>query len=363
MIPATLVKIICVLSLASMAVSQEWRFYGGDAGGTRYSSLQQINPRNVGRLKQAWTYHTGEVTRGDRSTERHRIAPFESTPLVIDGVLYLTTPSSRVIALDAETGKEIWQFDPQAGLPGPRRFHQNRGVAYWQDKTGNDRRILYGTFDARLITLDARTGKPCRDFGKDGVVDLREGLTDFTPETEYGVTSPPVVYRDLVITGAEVPEYPSKGPSGMVRAFNIRSGKLVWTFHTIPQPGETGHETWQSDSWKGRTGANVWSVMSVDAERGLVFLPIGSASYDFYAPTVKVRTCSPIVWSRWTRPPANWFGTSRPCTTISGITICRRSPCSSMWGGMAAKFPRWLRSRRWVSYLFSTGLRESHCFR
>ena len=182
-------------------------------------------------------------------------------------------------------------------------------------------------------------------------------------ETEYGVTSPPVVYRDLVITGAEVPEYPSKGPSGMVRAFNIRSGKLVWTFHTIPQPGETGHETWQSDSWKGRTGANVWSVMSVDAERGLVFLPIGSASYDFYAPTVKVRTCSPIVWSRWTRPPANWFGTSRPCTTISGITICRRSPCSSMWGGMAAKFPRWLRSRRWVSYLFSTGLRESHCFR
>jgi len=184
MIPATLVKIICVLSLASMAVSQEWRFYGGDAGGTRYSSLQQINPRNVGRLRQAWTYHTGEVTRGDRSTERHRIAPFESTPLVLDGVLYLTTPSSRVIALDAETGKEIWQFDPQAGLPGPRRFHQNRGVAYWQDKTGNDGRILYGTFDARLIALDARTGKPCRDFGKDGVVDLREGLTGFTPETE-----------------------------------------------------------------------------------------------------------------------------------------------------------------------------------
>src|SRR2546426_4739200 len=355
MIPATLVKIICVLSLASMAVSQEWRFYGGDAGGTRYSSLQQINPRNVGRLKQAWTYHTGEVTRGDRSTERHRIAPFESTPLVIDGVLYLTTPSSRVIALDAETGKEIWEVDPQAGLPGPRRFHQNRGVAYWQDKTGNDRRILYGTFDARLITLDARTGKPCRDFGKDGVVDLREGLTDFTPETEYGVTSAPVVYRDLVITGAEVPEYPSKGPSGMVRAFNIRSGKLVWTFHTIPQPGETGHETWQSDSWKGRTGANVWSVMSVDAERGLVFLPIGSASYDFYGADRKGQNLFANCLVALDAATGNWFGTSRPCTTISGITICRRSPCSSMWGAMAAKFPRWLRSRRWVSYLFSTG--------
>ena len=282
MTSARLVKLICILSLSSLAGAQEWPFYGGDAGGTRYSSLQQINPRNVGRLKQVWTYHTREVTRGDRSTERHRIAPFESTPLVIDGVLYFTTPSSRVIALDAETGNEIWRFDPQAGLRGPHRFHQNRGVAYWQDSRGNDRRILYGTFDGRLIALDARSGKPCRDFGKDGVVDLRDGLTGLQPETEYAVTSPPAIYRDLVITGTEVPEYPSQGPSGMVRAFDIRSGRLVWTFHTIPQPGETGRESWENDSWKDRTGANVWSVMSVDAERGLVFLPIGSASYDFY---------------------------------------------------------------------------------
>ena len=277
-----LTEAIFILSLLSLACAQEWPFYGGDSGGTRHSALQQINPGNVGRLRPMWTYHTGEVTRGDRSTERHRIAPFESTPLVIDGILYFTTPSSRVIAIEAETGSEIWKFDPQAGFPGPRRFHQNRGVAYWQDKTGNDRRILYGTFDGQLIALDAGTGKPCRDFGKDGVVDLRQGLTGFSPETEYAVTSPPAIYRDLVITGTEVPEYPSKGPSGMVRAFNIRSGKLVWAFHTIPQPGETGHESWENDSWKERTGANVWSVMSVDAERGLVFLPIGSASYDFY---------------------------------------------------------------------------------
>jgi quinate dehydrogenase (quinone) len=282
MISATLFKFACVLLLLSAALAQEWKFYGGDAGGMRHSTLTQINPQNVTHLKQAWIYHTGEVTRGDRSTERHRIAPFESTPLVIDGVLYFTTPSSRVIALDAETGNEIWKFDPQAGLPGPRRFHQNRGIAYWQDSKGNDRRILYGTYDGHLIALDASTGKPCRDFGKDGAIDLREELTGFQPEMEFDVTSPPAVYRDLVIAGTEVPEYPSKGPSGVVRAFDIRSGKLMWTFHTIPQPGENGHETWEGDSWKGRTGANVWSVMSVDTERGLIFLPIGSAAYDFY---------------------------------------------------------------------------------
>src|SRR5213592_4460983 len=275
-------QILLLLVLVPNVSAQEWWFYGGDPGGTRYSSLQQINPRNVGLLRQAWTYHTGEVTRGDRSTERHRIAPFESTPLVVDGVLYFTTPSSRVIALAAETGNEIWQFDPQAGLPGPRRFHQNRGVAYWQDSRGNDRRILYGTFDGRLIALDARSGKPCRDFGKNGTVDLRAGVADAYPGAEYSVTSPPAVYHDLVITGAAVPEYPSKGPSGDVRAFDVRSGKLVWTFHTIPRQGEMGHESWEEDAWKERTGVNVWSMMSVDTKRGLIFLPIGSASYDFY---------------------------------------------------------------------------------
>ena len=124
---ATLFKFACVLSLSSVAFAQEWKFYGGDAGGTRHSALQQINPQNVARLKPAWTYHTGEVTRGDRSTERHRIAPFESTPLVIDGVLYFTTPSSRVIALDAETGNEIWKFDPQAGRPARAAFTRIAG--------------------------------------------------------------------------------------------------------------------------------------------------------------------------------------------------------------------------------------------
>ena len=139
--------------------------------------------------------------------------------------LYFSTPSNRVIALNAETGQEIWQFDPQAGRAGPRQFFQHRGVAYWQSKTGDDRRILYGTFDGRLIALDAKTGKPCRDFGKDGTVDLRAGIADAYPGAEYSVTSPPAIYQDLVITGAAVPEYPPKGPSGVVRAFDIRSGR------------------------------------------------------------------------------------------------------------------------------------------
>ena len=224
----------------------------------------------------------GELDRENNETGRHHVVPFESTPIVIDGALYFSTPSNRVIALDAETGKEIWRFDPQAGRAGPRHFFQHRGVAYWHGKSRDDGRILYGTFDGRLIALDAKTGKPCRAFGKDGTVDLRAGIADAYPAAEYSVTSPPAIYHDLVITGAAVPEYPSKGPSGQVRAFDVRSGKLAWTFHTIPRPGEVGHDSWEGDAWKERTGANVWSIMSVDLERGLVFLPIGSASYDFY---------------------------------------------------------------------------------
>jgi membrane-bound PQQ-dependent dehydrogenase (glucose/quinate/shikimate family) len=276
------VYLLVLIAVSTVISAQEWRFYGGDAGGTRSSSLTQITRQNVAQLKPAWVYHTGEVRRQQRSTPRHRVPPFESTPLVIDDVLYFSTPSNRVIALDAGTGREIWQFDPQAGRPGPRHYHQHRGVAYWQNALGDDRRILFGTYDGRLIALDARNGKACSDFGNDGVIDLRDGVEERRSHQLYAVTSPPAIYRDLVIIGAEVPEYPSTGPSGMVRAFAVRTAKPAWTFHTIPRPGEPGHETWQGDEWKRRTGANVWSVMSVDTERGLVFLPIGSPSYDFY---------------------------------------------------------------------------------
>jgi len=271
-----------LLPLSETADGQEWRSYGGDAGGTRFSPLTQITRKNVNQLKRAWTYHTGEVDRSGNATDRHNIAPFESTPIVVDGVLYFSTPSNRVIALDAETGTEIWKFDPQAGSGNMRRYYQHRGVSFWQSEDGRERRIVFGTFDGRLIALDAGSGKPCEKFGNGGTVDLRSGLDGDQPGAMYSVTSAPAIYKNLVITGAMVPEFPSKGPSGQVRAFDIRTGKLEWTFHTIPRPGEEAHETWSGEEWKGRTGANVWSTMSVDEKRGLVFLPIGSASYDFY---------------------------------------------------------------------------------
>lgn len=264
----------------------EWRFYGGDRGGTRYSPLKQIDRRNIGRLQRAWVYRTGELEVG------LKIAPFQAsfstTPLVVEGVMYLTTPSSRVIALDAETGRELWKFDPQAGC-SVRGFNSHRGVAYWEGRTtdgkSRDRRILFGTVDGKLYALNAETGKTYPDFGGECFVDLRaNGAGAWANDPTWGarVTSPPAVYKDLVIVGWGLPEAPSKGPTGDVRAYNVRTGALAWTFHTVPRPGEVGHETWEGDSWKDRAGTNVWSVMSVDEERGLVFLPVGSPTYDFY---------------------------------------------------------------------------------
>jgi len=276
------IQLAVMLCALGTAQAQEWRYYGGDAGGTRFSPLTQINRENVRRLRRVWTYHTGEVDRSGNSTDRHTIAPFESTPLIVDGVLYFSTPSNRVIALDAETGTEIWIYDPQEQSGKQRRYYQHRGVSYWQSKTGRERRIVFGTFDGRLISLDAKSGMPSKEFGQGGTLDLRAGLDGDQANALYSVTSAPAIYEDLVITGAMVPEFPSRGPSGSVRAFDVRTGKLAWTFHTIPRPGEQGHDSWDKESWKDRTGANVWSTMSVDEERGLVFLPVGSASYDFY---------------------------------------------------------------------------------
>ncbi|HEY8187096.1 MAG TPA: pyrroloquinoline quinone-dependent dehydrogenase [Pyrinomonadaceae bacterium] len=278
---------VCLCGLAAaQTLTSEWRFYGGDQEGTRYSSLRQVNRSNVAGLRRAWTYHTGELELGLQTAAFQ--ASFSCTPLVVNGVMYLSTPSSRVIALDAETGKEIWKFDPQADKK-QREFNSHRGVAYWEGPGAGgkklDRRILFGTVDGRLIALNAETGKPSPDFGAGGFVDLRAGDADrFRQEPSWGarVTSPPVIFKDLVIVGWGLPEYPAKGPSGDVRAFNVRSGKLVWTFHTVPRPGEPGNETWAGESWKDRMGVNVWSAMSVDEKRGLVFLPIGSPSYDFY---------------------------------------------------------------------------------
>ncbi len=286
--------------LYAQSPDNEWRFYGGDPGGARFSPLKQINRKNVHQLQRAWSYHTGEL---NLVSQHNANTGFAATPLVVDGVLYISTHSSRVIALDAETGVELWKYDAQAGKTGAaRQFQPNRGVSYWEglsaDGQFKDRRIVFGTADGRLIALDAGSGKPISGFGNSGSINLREGVWPqaffLSPNSQYAVTAPPVIYKDLVITGSRVSEGfpqgsakepsggPGKGPSGDVRAFDVRTGQLVWRFHTVPRPGEIGHETWEGDSWKDRTGVNVWSIMSVDLERGMVFLPIGSPAYDFY---------------------------------------------------------------------------------
>jgi glucose dehydrogenase/Zn ribbon nucleic-acid-binding protein len=280
----------CLLLAASVSFGQstsppgEWRSYGHDPGGMRYSPLDQITPKNVELLQRAWTYVLPP-------TPNSGISAFEATPLMVDGVLYFSTPIGQVVALDAETGKRLWLFDPDPAQSGTRRPNPSRGVAYWQGRSSVpcdgsnpefDRRLLFINADARLYALNPSSGRPCPDFGENGSVNLRVGVADKFPKGRYDATSPPGIYKDFVITGSEVQENPSKGPSGDIRAFDVHSGKLVWTFHTVPRPGEKGHDTWSGDEWVDRSGTNDWGPMSIDAEHGMVFLPIGSPSYDFY---------------------------------------------------------------------------------
>ncbi|MGH9658906.1 MAG: pyrroloquinoline quinone-dependent dehydrogenase [Bryobacteraceae bacterium] len=264
------------LLLASL-LAQDWPVYGGDPGGTKHSALKQIDRSNVARLRVAWTYRTGDMSDGKTYPVR---SAFETTPLVVDNVMYLTTPFCRLIALDAETGKERWAFDPRIDKEKPANLFINRGAAYWTD--GKLRRLFLGTLNARLWSIDASTGKPDDSFGAGGSIDLRAGVADRFPDRNYSMTSPPAIYKNLVICGALTADGEPQGPSGDVRAFDARTGKLVWRFHTVPRPGEFGHDTWEPGSWKDRAAANAWSILSVDVERGLVFLPLTSPATDYY---------------------------------------------------------------------------------
>ena len=262
----------------------DWRAYGRDAGGTRFSPLDQLTPRTIGRLKRAWTYHTGETTRLPNIGPDTDPPAFEATPLIVDGVMFVVTASSRMVALDAETGAELWVFDPQAEAPR-RIFHQLRGAAYWEGSAPDDRprrRLLYGTLHGELVCLDAANGRLCPDFGVKGRINLREGYTTRWPRALYAMTSAPAIFRDLAIVGTRVQESPSTGPAGVVRAFDVRSGKELWQFRGVPQKGEYGADTWPQPGAGDRSGVNVWSTMSVDVDRGMVFLPFGSPAYDFY---------------------------------------------------------------------------------
>ncbi len=266
-----------LLALACVAHAQQWPVTSGDAGGSRYSPLKSITRANVANLKQAWIYHTGDVSDGKTLPIR---SAFEATPLVVDGVMYITTPFSRLIALDPETGKELWAFDPKLDRERAYNLYINRGAAYWAE--GAKKRVFVGTLDGRLFSIDAKTGKQDDSFGNAGWVDLRKGAADKFPGRGYGMTSPPAIYKNLVICGSLTADGEPQGPFGDVRAFDARTGKQAWVFHTVAQKGEYGNDTWEGDSWKDRAAVNPWSLLSVDMERGIVFLPLTSPATDFY---------------------------------------------------------------------------------
>ena len=253
-------------SVLQIAGQTDWRHYGHDAGGMRYSPLKQIDVTNVTRLVRAWTYNTGKTGR-----------QFEATPLVIDNTMFLITPNEHVLALEPETGREIWNYDPRIGSGGVAR-----GVSFWPGDRQTGPRILFGTADGRLIALDAHTGKQALEFGDNGQVNLRTGVADRFPKAQYAITSPPAIYRDLVIVGPEIQEGPSHGPSGDPRAFDVRSGKLVWTLHILPRPGEPAAETWGPDGLKDRAGPSLWGFMTIDMESGMLFLPVGNPADGMY---------------------------------------------------------------------------------
>lgn len=259
----------------------EWPHYARDLAATHYSALDQITAGNIGRLSVAWEWKPGEAEKPELGT---RPGAFQNTPLMIDGVLYVSTPYNQVAALDPETGRERWRFDPRAyrdGQPASGQGFVHRGLAAWRD--GSRLRLFLNTRH-RLIALDAATGTPVESFGTKGEVDLSQGLVWTINARHYASTSPPVVYQDLVIVGNGVGDRLTyrNDPPGDVRAYHARTGKLMWTFHTIPQRGEFGNTTWDNGSWQFTGHTNVWAPMSLDDTRGLLYLPVSTPSNDYY---------------------------------------------------------------------------------
>lgn len=266
-----LIPLLCLLVASCQQPDVNWANYYGDPGRTHYSTLDQINTDNVAQLEVAWTYNSGDADTSNRSQ-------IQCNPLIIDGIMYGTSPKLKCFALDAATGKALWTFDPFEGNYDMFGMGVNRGLAYWQhDK---EQRILYcaGSF---LYALDAKTGQLISSFGKDGKVDLHDGLGRDVHNFFVVANAPGVVYQDLFILGTRVSEATGAAP-GHIRAYDVRTGEQKWIFHTIPQPGEFGYETWPPDAWQRVGGANSWCGVTLDEQRGWVFVPTGSASYDFY---------------------------------------------------------------------------------
>ena len=278
MAAAGIVCMICAtVTFAQMKPEGGWPAYGNDSGGARYSTAVQIDRSNVDKLKVAWTYRTGALEQSKRLIHK---AAFEATPILVDGKLFLSTPYSHVIALNPGTGAKLWEYDPGVNLERNYSEATSRGVAAWHDERakGGDAcglRIFMGTLDARLIAVDGETGKVCADFGSNGQIDLNKDAATQTEWTGgYQVTSPPAIYKDVVIVGSSIADnWKVDTGRAIVRAFDARTGKLRWTWDPVPWAAKT----------QPRTGAgNAWSVMSVDAEHDLLFVPTGSAAPDYF---------------------------------------------------------------------------------
>ncbi len=274
--------LLLAASMANGAPDTSWQRYGGDAGGSRYSPHRQITPANVGELALAWSYRTGDSSDGSEFGE---VTTFKATPILFNDRLYLSTPFNRVVALDAGTGAAVWEYDPEVDFgDGFAEMFTSRGVSLWAGDDGEcGARIFLGTLDARLIALDADSGRRCTDFGDRGEIDLTIGIDNVRPG-EYSVTSPPAVIGDVVVVGSSVGDNGGvELDHGDVRAFDVRSGEQIWSWDPIPrEEGQPGWATWEEEDARRTGAANAWSIMSGDPARGLVFVPTTSPSPDFF---------------------------------------------------------------------------------
>jgi quinoprotein glucose dehydrogenase len=281
------IKVFCLMVILQSACKNEnstdytaWKYYNGTPGALKYSSLKEIDTLNISSLQPIWTYQTGDADTAARSQ-------IQTNPIVINGVLYGISPQLKLFALKAENGKEIWVFDPtkewKNGPADRASFHNMinaRGLCYWTDNKGEER--LFYTVGSFTIAIDAKTGKPMTSFGEGGAIDLHENLGREVSDLIVVNTSPGVIYNDLLILGTRVDENSPAAP-GHIRAYDVRTGKMKWIFHTIPQPGEHGYDTWEDkNAYKYAGGANVWSGFSLDEKKGVIFAGTGSAAYDFY---------------------------------------------------------------------------------
>ncbi len=279
-------RLVCaammILVSAPLVAQSDWTTMGHDAGQTKYSPLSQINTTNVSKLEQAWVYHLTPATPpatapGARPIKRST----QAVPLVANGIMYLPTPYSTVLALQPESGKLIWTYKLEQSSV------QGRTLVYWPGDKTTPASLLFGTADSRLVSINAKTGMPTTGFGENGAINLKKGMNQHLnaagqpDDTQrYYMTSPGSIYKDLIITGADLQETPGRGPAGDIRAWDLHTGKMVWIFHTVARAGEPGNETWSKDGWQARSGANMWGFSSVDSALGLVYIPIGSPASD-----------------------------------------------------------------------------------